>query len=583
MRRLGHESGRLRQWACRWGIIVLALWGLFVRASTATAADKPKRPNVLLIVSDDQGWGDVGIHGNDKIHTPTLDRLAAESTELTRFYVSPVCAPTRACLLTGRYNYRTGVTDTYMGRAMMNTNEVTLAELLRGAGYRTGIFGKWHLGDNFPMRPMEQGFDTALVHTGGGMAQPGDPPQGNGYFNSWVERNGKTERLTGYCSDAFAGEAIKFIDTAKEPWFVYLPFNAPHTPLEVPAADLRKYKDSGLDDVTARIYAMLSNIDHNVGRVLDALKKKGEADNTIVIYFNDNGPQQQRFNGVLRGKKGNVYDGGIRAMCFVRWPGHLAAGAKFETPTAHIDMLPTLAAACDVALPKDLKLDGVNLLPVLTEQVKDLPTRKIFTQWHRGEVPQQGRNCAVIEGPLKLEQPLGMGGTMPLTQKWELYDLATDPGESHDLSKERPQEVARLRAAYDAWFADVSSTRGYAAPRIILGDKQVPHLLLSWQDMREVPQQAGTFKSDGYWAVTIAPRKYDVIVHFDQTHFARQAELQVGDQRYPLNIPSDSKQVIVEDAALPSGDQELRFWLGPFRGPKGLPIPRMQYVEVFAK
>ena len=377
-------------------------------ASPAASADAApsRRPNVLVIITDDQGYGDLGVHGNPKIKTPNLDRFAGESVRLKNFYVSPVCAPTRASLLTGRYNYRTGVVDTNLGRALMHTDEVTLAEILSGSGYRTGIFGKWHLGDNAPMRPIDQGFQEALVIKGGGIGQPSDPPEGSSYFDPVLQHNGRAERFQGYCSDIFARAAIDFMSRATQrPFFAYLAFNCPHEPLEAPEPELSEYQAMNLApgefpqlgqpippeyaspaDSVARVYAMVTNIDTNVGKVLKALELKGLAGDTIVVFLTDNGPAAVRFNAGLRGWKGSVYDGGIHVPCYVRWPGHFNPGLVVDKIAAHIDLAPTLLDACGVAVPQGLKLDGKSLMPLLRGmQTAGWPARTLFFQWHHSD------------------------------------------------------------------------------------------------------------------------------------------------------------------------------------------------------
>ena len=349
----------------------------------STSAAPPRRPNVLLIMSDDQGFGDLGAHGNPKIKTPQLDKFTRESVWLKNFYVSPVCAPTRASLLTGRYNFRTGVVDTYLGRALMYPDEVTLAEILSSAGYRTGIFGKWHLGDNAPMRPIDQGFQEALVLKGGGIGQASDPPGGTSYFDPILQHNGAEERFKGYCTDIFATAAIDFLARPNErPFFAYLAFNCPHKPLEVPEADVAPYKAMDLTlasfpklgqpipadraqpvDEVARVYAMVTNIDTNVGRVLKALEDHKLADDTIVIFMTDNGPAEVRWNAGLRGWKGSVFDGGIRVPCYLRWPNHFPPRLTVEQNTAHIDVVPTLLEACGPGPPRRAEARWQELAP----------------------------------------------------------------------------------------------------------------------------------------------------------------------------------------------------------------------------
>ncbi len=321
----------------------IALLCALACAGSTTAAQKPKRPNVILIMTDDQGHGDLGFHGNPKIRTPHLDRLAKQGTRLTRFFVCPVCSPTRSSLMSGRYNYRTGVVDTYLGRSMMHPDEVTLAELLATAGYRTGIFGKWHLGDNYPLRPTDQGFHEALVLKGGGIAQPSDPPGGDGYFDPVLYRNGKAEKTKGYVSDVITDAALDFIGKNRDrPFLVYLAYNAPHGPLQVPEKYYQLYRKMNLahgafpqigqplpgksqQDVTARVYGMVTNVDDNLGRLFARLNELKLADDTIVIFLTDNGPQQVRYNSGMLGRKGSVHEGGVRVAFFIRWPGKIPA------------------------------------------------------------------------------------------------------------------------------------------------------------------------------------------------------------------------------------------------------------------
>ncbi len=461
---------------------------LFFVSVTFSRAQVPKRPNVLLIITDDQGHGDLGFHGNPKIRTPQLDKFARESVQFQRFYVSPVCAPTRASLMTGRYNYRTGVVDTYLGRAMMHPEEVTLAEMMAAAGYRTGIFGKWHLGDNYPMRPIDQGFQESLVHKGGGIGQPSDPPGGGSYFDPLLQHNGTTVRAKGYCTNAFTDATMKFIEESGEkPFFAYLAFNCPHTPLQVSEQDYLPYSRMNLasgefpaigqplprdpsHDETARIYGMITNIDDNLGRLFQRLESLKLSGDTIVLFMTDNGPQQVRYNSGLRDRKGSVYEGGIRVPFFVRWPGRLQEGLKVDRIAAHIDVAPTLLELCGISRPPGVSFDGASLQPLLLGKTENWPDRTLYVQWHRGDQPELYRSFAVQSQRFKLVQPLGAGErAAPPNAALELYDIAADPFELKNIAGGHPDIVKSLRQGYEAWFRDVSASRGYAPPRIHLG------------------------------------------------------------------------------------------------------------------
>ena len=427
-----------------------------------SAAEQPRsprgrQPNVILIITDDQGYGDLRVHGNPKLDTPNIDRLAREGVQFQSFYVSPVCSPTRASLLTGRYNYRTGVVDTFLGRSLMHPDETTLAEVLSQAGYRTGIFGKWHLGDNYPLRAMDQGFQESLVLNGGGIGQPSDPVGGKSYFDPMLRRNGTWVKTRGYVSDVITDAAIAFITTnQRKPFFTYLAFNAPHTPLEVPAGKYAKYKGMNLKaedfagpgtpiagnfdpDVTAKIYGMVESIDDNVGRLLAALDELKLTDQTVVMFLTDNGPQQPRYNAGMPRLKGTVHEGGIRAPLFVRWPG-VFQPHTVDRIAAHIDVMPTLLEVTGVAKPPAVKVDGLSLAPLLTGEGSGWPDRTLFFQWHRGDTPELHRAFAARSQRYKVMQPLGNGeNKLPPTFGFELYDMANDPLQQRNVAANSPR------------------------------------------------------------------------------------------------------------------------------------------------
>ena len=545
-----------------------------------SATGQAERPNVVLILADDQGYGDVGWHGNPILKTPHLDALAREGVELRRFYVSPVCAPTRASLLTGRYNYRTRVVDTYQGRAMMDPDEVTLAEYLAQAGYRCGIFGKWHLGDNYPMRPADQGFHESLVHRGGGIGQASDPPGGSSYFNPILSRDGVLEKTEGYCSDVYTDAAIRFVDAHKGgPFFVYLAFNAPHVPLEVPQAAFEPYMKEDLNAVTfaaadpktprsrtlettARVYGMVANIDANVGRLVRHLRQLGLEENTLILFMTDNGPQQARFNAGLRGLKGSVFEGGIRSVGVLRWPGTLEKGKTIVAPVAHIDITPTILDACGVAPANGPKLDGRSVWPLVTGRVAELSERPFFTQWHRGNRPEPGKACAVVTERWKLLQPQGVPEGSPLPEDgWMLFDLEEDPFEKHDLAAQHPQRVAEMKRMYDAWFADVSATRGYDPPRIVIDSAHENPTFLTRQDWR-MPDRPQSASDTGLWELAIAnDGALDVTLRFDPKPKPGQAWLELGGTTLSKPIAAGQASVVFERVSAAKGDANLKAWV----------------------
>ena len=522
-----------------------------------------RRPNVIIVLTDDQGFGDVGVHGNDKIRTPNLDRFVREGVEFTRFYVSPVCAPTRASLMTGRYYYRSGVIHTSRGGAKMHGDEITLAEMLRGAGYRTGIFGKWHLGDNYPMRPMDQGFDESLVHKSGGIDQPPDKP--NGYFDPLLWRNGQLFFSKGYCTDVFFEAALKFIednieDDKDDPFFVYLPTNAPHSPLIVDEKYSSRYTEMGLDDGTAKVYGMVENIDENFGRLTAKLDELNLRNDTIVMFITDNGPAGKRYNAGLRGGKGQAYEGGIRAVSFLQWPGRLKTPATIDRIAAHIDVVPTVLEAAGVAPPQDIAFDGVSLMPLMDGSAQDWPDRTLFFQCHRGLSPQPYQNAAAVTDQFKLVMSAGSFNDenfqLPPEPPLELYDIQADPGEQQDLSGRQAGVTADLRKRYDAWFSDVRSTRDFAPGVIHLGsDEERPTVLCRYQDQ--------TYK-DGQptgWAVEIERGgKYELMVYRggDRDSSAAVMHVRVDDSVTREEMAAGATSAVFE---LPAGKSVLDIWV----------------------
>lgn len=491
------------------------------------------RPNVLIMMMDDLAFGDLACHGNPYVKTPVLDRLYAASARLTRYASGPMCTPARASLMTGRYHLRTRAIDTFCGRSMIDPDEVTLGHVLQAVGYRTGAFGKWHLGDAYPMRACDLGFDETLMHNAGGIGQPGDHREnhwreGEAYFDPVLHRGGRPERTQGYCTDVFADETIAFINAsvaAEQPFFAYFATNAPHTPLEVPEEWVAPYRqNAALGETHARLYGMVANIDWNIGRILKSLHDNGISDDTIVVYTSDHGPcpsardfsqpadRQVRWNAGLRGEKGSLYDGAIKVPSFWRWTAGGVGGSAGSSDgwdvaniASPIDVLPTIAAAVDAPLPERVYLDGVDLLPLLRRGPAPSP-RRIYLQWHRGNTPERYRNYAVVTMQHKLHRP-------EPNKPDELYDLVNDPSETTDIAAELPELVAELRAAYDVWFDDIITSRPdpFAAPRIIVGAPDQHHTVLTRQDWRiddglaDMGELAGWMGTTaGWWEVQIA-------------------------------------------------------------------------------
>ncbi|MBN8730144.1 MAG: arylsulfatase [Acidobacteria bacterium] len=506
----------------------------FLAAACASALTaKQERLNVVLILTDDQGYGDLGCHGNKVIRTPHLNRLHGQSTRFTHFYSSPLCSPTRASLMTGRYNYRTGIVDTWVGLAQMRPEEVTMAEALRAAGYRTALFGKWHLGDHFPMRAMDQGFEETLVFTDGAIGGIGDPAP-NTYFDPVFFRNGRPEQTRGYCTDIFFSEAMRFLERkSSKPAFVYLPVNVPHGPLQVDEKYSGHYRKAGMNDSTARVYGMIENLDENVGRLLQFLKQQDLEHNTLVIFMSDNGGWGlNRYSAGLRDQKGSVYEGGIRVPFFMRLPGRLRAGVDIDRIAAHIDVLPTILELCGVK-PVKAALDGRSLAPLLQGSTTNWADRTLFFQQSRPDPngidePRLFTHCAARTQQYKVVMTAPdpkQTYTRAITEsETELYDMSHDPGERTNIAPDHPDVVGRLRREYEAWYRDVTAPLSNPV-RIPLGAPASNPVILTPQELRGPGAPAAPWNFDrartywksepdgfGYWEVEVTRNgRYELI------------------------------------------------------------------------
>ena len=485
-----------------------------------------KTPNVIIIMTDDQGFGDLGINKNPNIITPNIDKFANKSIQFNNFFVSPVCAPTRSSLMTGRYSLRTGVRDTYNGGAIMSNNETTIAEILKEANYATGIFGKWHLGDNYPFRPSEQGFDESLIHLAGGIGQVGDFTnyyKGNtSYFDPILWKNNKKNQYDGYCSDIFAENAVKFIEKNKnKPFFCYLSFNAPHTPLQVPKKYYNMYKDLdpelGFNDESLaskmsekdkedarRIYGMVTNIDDNIGKVLNKLTELGIEEETIIIFMTDNGPQQFRYNSNMKGLKGTVYNGGTRVPFYIKYAEKFKNSKVISRMSAHIDILPTILELCNLKIPSDRKIDGQSLVPLINS--KPFNDRHLFSYWTR-RFPEKYINMSIQNDNYKLVGNNDYNGKI---KDFELYDLIADPLESKNVINQNIEIAKSFKIEMDNSIDDLLSSENIKnPPRIIIGSEFENPTVLNRND---ASGERGIWaKNDiySYWKVNFKKGTYD--------------------------------------------------------------------------
>jgi arylsulfatase A-like enzyme len=443
---------------------------LLLIATAFTAWSAPfagTRPNVVLVMTDDQGKGDLACLGNQYIRTPHTDRLHALSTRFTDFHVSPTCAPTRAAIMTGRHEFKNGVTHTILERERMTLDAKTLPEALRDAGYATGIFGKWHLGDEEPYQPHRRGFTEAFIHGAGGIGQAYDsscadaPPNSgpNRYFDNVLRHNGRFVQTKGFCTDVFFQAALGWIrerQEAGQPFFACITPNAPHGPMIAPEKYKQRFLDMGFDENSAARMGMIENIDDNLGLLMDKLAEWKLEENTLLIFMTDNG--QAGRSGRLKGKqvsldfsgfktgKGSPFEGGTSVPAFWRWKGRLREGADIDALTAHIDLFPTFAALTGAKVPAG-QVEGRSLLPLLENPRADWADRFLFThqgRWKKGENPDDSKfkNCAVRNARFRL------------VNNQELYDIAADPFEKSNVIDQHPGVVAKMRAAYDTWWKE---------------------------------------------------------------------------------------------------------------------------------
>jgi len=430
-----------------------------------------EKPNIILVITDDQGYGPIGKHDHPWIQTPNLDKLHSQSIRFERFLVSPTCSPTRAALMSGRHPMKNGITHTILERERMALSTITLPQVLSMAGYSSGIFGKWHLGDEEPYQPHKRGFDEAFIHGAGGIGQKfncscADVP-GNKYFDPVIRHNGSFVKTNGYCTDLFFTAGMGWIKDMKEkskPFFAYISTNAPHSPFIAPPKYAKKFTDRGFSERDAGFYGMIENIDKNMGRLMEKLDQWDLNKNTILIFMSDNGSvggmvregsklgtskvgkPMEGFNAGMKGAKASADEGGVRVPFFVRWPGKFSSGKAVERISAHIDLLPTLAHIAGIdQLPKG-QVEGRSLVTLLKNPKAKWKDRYLFTQgarWKTGAEPtdHMWKRFAVRNERFRLVEN-------------SLYDMKADPGQTTDVASKFPEIVKSMKEAYEKFWKD---------------------------------------------------------------------------------------------------------------------------------
>ena len=495
---------------------VKSLCGLvlgFMLSDFATAQAEPgeaRKPNIVVVMTDDQGYGDLGCHGNEIIKTPSLDRFHAQSARFTQFHVGTTCAPTRAGLLTGFNANRTGVWHTIGGASLLRRDVPTLPEILREHGYATGLFGKWHLGDDFPYRPQDRGFEQVVYHRGGGLAQISDY-WGNDYFDDTLLVNGEPQAFKGYCTDVFFTEAMKFIEANKDkPFLCFITPNAPHSPYNVEGKYRDLYSSADMPEDRKRFYGMITNIDENFQRLRDCLRELKIEEDTILIFMTDNGTAKGAdydeamhitagFNAGMRGVKASAYEGGHRVPFFVRYPaGGVERGRDITCLTSYMDLLPSIMDYCGLPAPE---VEGRSLRPLM----ENSDAGRARNEWQKRVLIVDTQR---LPHPIKWRFSAVMQGDWRLIRGKELYDLSSDPGQRKDVSADHPEVVADLRAEYEQWWQLCTKEFHHSSP-VVIGSKACPELHLTTMELRNddsnvVWNQAGVRAGQpcfGYWEV----------------------------------------------------------------------------------
>ena len=437
----------------RYVLLAAVAVGILPTISQSHAAEPEfgKQPNIILIITDDQGYYDLSGHGSPHVATPNLDKLREQSLRFTRFQVSPTCAPTRSAIMSGRAPFYVGVTHTILERERMKLGVPTMPEMLRDAGYTTGLFGKWHLGDQDPYRPDQRGFDEVFMHGAGGIGQSyagscGDAP-GNKYFDPAILHNNTFVKTKGFCTDIFFNQAMSWMESQKDgkkPFFTYITTNAPHGPFIAPDSYKKKFQEAGFPSSTVGFYGMIENIDDNVGRLTAKLAEMGIENDTLLIFMTDNGPSASQYNGDHKGKKNSVDEGGTRVPSFWRWPGVLKPGTDVDRIANHFDILPTFAAIAGGEPKEKAQLHGRSLTPLLKNAKADWEDR--YRVVHKGRWAKGGAEAA------RETQFAVRNQRFRLVGRNTLFDMEKDPSQKKNVIADHPEIAKQMNAAYDKWY-----------------------------------------------------------------------------------------------------------------------------------
>jgi arylsulfatase A-like enzyme len=539
--------------------LVIGFFGLL--GLTGCSESEPSQPNIILIMSDDQGWGDMQNAGNPYVETPFLDEIAGSGVQFNHFYVNPMCAPTRAALLTGKENLRSGTS--WVGRRtdFLSLEAITLADILNRNGYATGCYGKWHLGAYGPYHPNERGFDDFTGFLEGACDH---------YYKTDLEHNRKKFISDSYITDLLTDSAISFIDKNRDqPFFCYIPYNVPHHPFQVPERYFEKYKQKGVeDDRTAVVYGMIENMDENIGRIIGYLKKHQLEENTIIVFLSDNGPAFPRYNDGLLGKKAEVTEGGVRVPFYMQWKGGIPQGKIVNDISAHIDVMPTLLDFAGIKIPDGLSLDGISLKPWILGEDEPYPDRTIYT--HQTVF---GDN-RLFPGGLRTDNYR----LMNTGKRYQLFDMVKDPGQQKDIAKERPDVLDDLITRYETWYSDVTS-QGTEWPPVPVG-------YMDFNDVNIIAPDALIYGNIGYsgrwgwatcwalnwtstadsmvWEIDVYEEgNYEFVLHYwcepENTGSTFSLKSDNGVLRKSLTEPNDSPFIELPNLAKPE-EPRIRKW-----------------------